>query len=123
MWDLERGCGRDVGEGDDVASTVERGEEEVVSDTEPDGGADADFAGYEEGQPEGELAGGEVDEGRAPVGVEDGRRDDDVPHGGDDDGGEGGLGDPEECRAQLEDRQDDDAAGDDAVGWGFHARV
>lgn len=82
------------GEGGEAADAVEGGEEEVVDDVEADGGANADFRGDEESEPEGELRGGEVDERGAPVPVEDAGRDDDVPYGGDDDGGERGFGDP-----------------------------
>ena len=120
-WDVILQYGRRQRQRVEEVDASERCFEEGVDDAESYCGADADFCADEEGDPEGGHAGDEVGQGGFPVAVEDGRWGDDVEDCGDDDGGEGGIWDPEEGWRELEDAEEDEASSDEATQWGFDA--
>jgi len=104
------------GDGGDALNAVKGHEENVINDVETHGCADANFGRDKKGEPEGEHSCGEVDERGAPVVVEDAGRDNNVPDGGDNDGGKSGFGNPVERRAELENGEYDNGASNDTIG-------
>lgn len=98
----------------------ERLAEDEVDDVEADGDEDAELGRVEEGQPKGEHGRDEVGERGLPEAVKGRGRVDEGPDGADDDGGEGGLGDPVQGADELVDAYEDDGRRDDAAQRGAH---